>query len=202
MATSDTRVSVILGACRQEPGRWREFDAIYRPMLLSYLQRRGLGEFEANDVAQDVFVKLFRGLHTYDRARCRFRTWLFSLAHNTLIDHARRRAAYRRAVDGWVAHVLRAAPADNLRMAGEWLRIHRERVMEHAFGEVRASTSPKVWACFEQRLLRDRPAAEIAAELGIEPPAVYVYASRVLKKVRAVCEEFDEDIDPRPDAPP
>ena len=31
-------------------------------------------------------------------------------------------------------------------------------------------------------------------EIGIEPNAVYVNASRVLKQVRDVCEEFDEDI--------
>jgi hypothetical protein len=42
--------------------------------------------------------------------------------------------------------------------------------------------------------LRDRPGAEIAEELDLEPGAVFVNASRVLKKVRAVCEEFDEDL--------
>ena len=53
---------------------------------------------------------------------------------------------------------------------------------------------PRSWACFEQRLLRDRPGAEIAAELGIEPSTVFVNACRVLKQVRAVCQEFDEDL--------
>ena len=38
------------------------------------------------------------------------------------------------------------------------------------------------------------PAAEIAADLKIEPNAVYVNACRVMKLVRDVCEEFDEDI--------
>jgi hypothetical protein len=79
-------------------------------------------------------------------------------------------------------------------MAEEWVKIHRERILEHALKEVRARTSSKVWACFEQRLLRNRPAAAIAAELKIEPNAVYVNSSRVLKQVRDVCDEFDEDI--------
>jgi RNA polymerase sigma-70 factor (ECF subfamily) len=194
MSTTDTRVSVIIGVCRQDPERWREFDAIYRPMLFAYLRKRGLKEFEANDVVQDIFVKLLRGIHTYDRAKCQFRSWLFSLAHNTLIDHARRRAAYAKALDGWVVHVLRANPSESLRMAEEWVRIHREGILEHALKQVRARTSSQVWACFEQRLLRNRPAAEVAAELKLEPKVVYVYASRVLKHVRTACKEFDEDI--------
>src|SRR5262249_19048724 len=106
MSSMDTRLSVIVGVCQQDPDRWREFDAIYRPMLFAYLSKRGLKEFEASDVVQDIFVKLLGKIHTYDRAKCKFRAWLFSLAHNTLIDHARRRAAYQKALDGWVVHVL------------------------------------------------------------------------------------------------
>jgi RNA polymerase sigma-70 factor, ECF subfamily len=194
MSSTQTRVSVIVGVCQQDPDCWREFDALYRPMLLAYLRQRGLEESEANDVVQDIFVKLITRIHTYDRAKCQFRTWLFRVAQNTLIDQARRRAAYQKAVDGWVSHVLRATPSDSLQMEEDWVKIHRERILQHALRTIRARTSSKVWACFEQRLLRNRPAAAIAAELKIEPNAVYVSASRVLKQVRAVCDEFDEDI--------
>ena len=100
MSNTDTRVSVILGVCRQDPERWREFDAIYRPILATYLRNRGLSDSDANDVIQDVFVKLLRKIHTYDRAKCKFRSWLFNVAHNTVIDHARRRASYQKAVRG------------------------------------------------------------------------------------------------------
>ena len=58
----------------------------------------------------------------------------------------------------------------------------------------KACTSTKAWSCFEQRLLRNRPAALVAADLNLKPRAVYVYACRVLKQVRALCEQFDEDI--------
>jgi RNA polymerase sigma-70 factor (ECF subfamily) len=194
MSSADTRVSVIVGVCRQDPQRWREFDAIYRPILLAYLHQRGLCESDASDVVQDVFVKLLGKIHTYNRSRSKFRTWLFSVAHNTLIDHARRKAAYKKALDGWVDHVLRASVSDSLVMAEEWVKLHRERILEHALKTIRARTSSKDWTCFEQRLVRNRPAAETAAELNIEPNAVYVYASRVLRQVRDVCHEFDEDI--------
>jgi hypothetical protein len=40
----------------------------------------------------------------------------------------------------------------------------------------------------------DRPGALIAADLGLETATVFVNAHRVLKEVRAICLEFDEDL--------
>lgn len=44
----------------------------------------------AEDLAQEAFVKAFRRLDTYDRGR-KFSSWLFKIAHNTTLDHLRRR---------------------------------------------------------------------------------------------------------------
>jgi len=44
----------------------------------------------AEDLAQETFLKAFRRLATYDRER-RFSSWLFKIAHNTTLDHLRRR---------------------------------------------------------------------------------------------------------------
>jgi len=194
MSRSATRVSVIVGVCRNDPDRWREFDAIYRPIVRAYLRKRGLKDSEATDVTQEIFVKLLGKIHTYDRGRYSFRTWLFTVAQNTLIDQARRKASYQKALDGWAIQAIEASPADSARMKADWRKIHQEKILEHAVTKARARYSPKVWACFDQRILRNRPAARIAAELKIEPNAVYVNASRVLKQVRAICQEFDEDI--------
>jgi hypothetical protein len=110
------------------------------------------------------------------------------------MNHARRRASYRKALDGWVAHILQATYSDNLKMAEDWDRIHRAMILDHSLETVRARSSTRVWACFEERLLRDRPGADIGRDLGLEPNAVFVNASRVLKQVREVCQESDEDL--------
>ena len=68
---------------------------------------------------------------------------------------------------------------------------HRQRILEVVLPQVRARVSPTAWACFEGRLVHRRPAAEIAAELGITPNVVYVYASRVLQEVRRRCAEIE-----------
>ena len=194
MSSSETLVSLIIGVCQQDPERWRQFDAIYRPMLLAYMANQGLNEFDANDVVQDIFVKLLSRIHTYKREKSSFRAWLFSVAHNALIDHARRLASRKKALDGWVVNVLRATPSDSVRMKEQWTAMHRERILKHALKVVRARVSSRVWTCFVQRVLHNHPAAEIGRDLNLEPNAVYVNACRVMKLVRACCEDFDEDM--------
>jgi RNA polymerase sigma-70 factor (ECF subfamily) len=194
MSNTETRVSIIIGVCQRDPERWREFDAIYRPMLFAFLRKQRLNESDAEEVVQDIFIKLLDKIHTYDREQVRFRSWLFAVAHHALIDKARRRASYKKAVDGWVAKMLRSTKSDSTKLAEQWVKHHRAKILAHALETVRAHTSVKVWTCFEQRLLRGRHGSEIARELGIEPGSVFVNAHRVLKNVRAICQEFDEDL--------
>jgi RNA polymerase sigma-70 factor (ECF subfamily) len=43
---------------------------------------------EAEDLSQDIFLKVFRSLGTFDR-RANFQTWLISVSRNLCIDHYR-----------------------------------------------------------------------------------------------------------------
>ena len=43
---------------------------------------------EAEDLTQDIFLNIFKALHTFDR-RANFQTWLISISRNLCIDHYR-----------------------------------------------------------------------------------------------------------------
>src|SRR5215813_13229004 len=43
---------------------------------------------EAEDLTQEIFLKVFRSLSTFDR-RANFQTWLISVSRNLCIDHYR-----------------------------------------------------------------------------------------------------------------
>lgn len=45
---------------------------------------------DAEDLAQEVFIKVFQTLKTYDAAQGTFATWLNRVARNHLVDHYRR----------------------------------------------------------------------------------------------------------------
>ena len=74
------------------------------------------------------------------------------------------------------------APGVDTQAAGASVRLGP--ILDQILAEVRETTSPSTWACFEGRILRDRPATELASELGVSPNAVYVNACRVRARVR------------------
>lgn len=53
---------------------------------------------EAEDLTQDVFLKLFKSLGTFDR-RANFQTWLISVSRNLCIDHYRSVRKERETID-------------------------------------------------------------------------------------------------------
>jgi RNA polymerase sigma-70 factor (ECF subfamily) len=53
---------------------------------------------EAEDLAQDIFLKVFRSLGTFDR-RANFQTWLISVSRNLCIDHYRSVRKERESLD-------------------------------------------------------------------------------------------------------
>ena len=53
---------------------------------------------EAEDLAQDIFLKVFKSLSTFDR-RANFQTWLISVSRNLCIDHYRSVRKERQTID-------------------------------------------------------------------------------------------------------
>lgn len=63
----------------------RRFERPVYSLIVRMVQDPALAE----DLAQEVFVKAYRRLDTYDPER-KLSSWLFKIAHNTTIDHLRR----------------------------------------------------------------------------------------------------------------
>jgi len=53
---------------------------------------------EAEDLTQDVFLKIFKSLNTFD-SRANFQTWLISVSRNLCIDHYRSVRKERETID-------------------------------------------------------------------------------------------------------
>jgi RNA polymerase sigma-70 factor, ECF subfamily len=73
-------------------GDLRGFELIvqrHRPTVRRVAARM-VGAHEADDVAQDAFLRAFHRLRTY-RAEAPFRTWLLRIAHNAALDALARR---------------------------------------------------------------------------------------------------------------
>ena len=58
--------------------------------LFTYLLQMLGNRHDAEDVAQEAFIKAYQNLHSFN-GRARFSTWLFTIAKNTALTHLRRR---------------------------------------------------------------------------------------------------------------
>jgi RNA polymerase sigma factor (sigma-70 family) len=77
---------------RARVGDPRGFDLLFRvhsAAVVGYLRARQV--CDPDDLANEVFVRAFRSIHTLTGDASRFRTWLFGIAHNAAVDDARHR---------------------------------------------------------------------------------------------------------------
>jgi RNA polymerase sigma-70 factor (ECF subfamily) len=93
---------------------------------------------EAEDLTQDIFLKIFKSLGTFDR-RANFQTWLISVSRNLCIDHYRSVRKERETIDRDVdANELTPASTEPGPMA---ILEQRDRValLRHALAELPAT---------------------------------------------------------------
>jgi RNA polymerase sigma-70 factor (ECF subfamily) len=79
----------LVGSPKDAEDAFRELVVRFERPVFALVARMVHDPATAEDLAQEVFVKAFRRLDTYDPAR-KFSSWLFKVAHNTTIDFLRR----------------------------------------------------------------------------------------------------------------
>jgi RNA polymerase sigma-70 factor (ECF subfamily) len=89
---------------------FREVHDALRPRVLRYLARMA-GEAEAEDLAQEVFAKVSRGLGDF-RGDADLSTWVYRIATNTALDRLRRRGKPAESVDPSLVDAIVIAESD------------------------------------------------------------------------------------------
>ena len=114
-----------------ETGDAEAFAALYdRHSRAAFsLAYRMMGERQASeDLAQDAFIKVWRGAASYRAERGSVRTWILSIVHNRGIDQIRSRASRRTMQDKVEASAPKSAPSEAF--AETWRNSQREEVRE------------------------------------------------------------------------
>jgi len=63
---------------------------IYGPKLKGWLMARGVGSGTAEDIVQDVMIKVWTRAVLFDPKKASFATWVYRLTRNKWIDHQRK----------------------------------------------------------------------------------------------------------------
>ena len=62
----------------------------YRDRVLGYIRARVPNREDAEDLCEDVFLKVLRASESYDDRRSAPGTWIYAITRNTVIDYFRR----------------------------------------------------------------------------------------------------------------
>ncbi len=190
-----TNVS-LLGRVRQDPvdeGAWGAFVAYYGPKIQGWCRKRGLQAADADDVTQDVLLRLSRALRTfvYDPSRS-FRGWLRLVTQHAISDFFAHR---KQRPDAGSSDDLGLAALDSAHAHDELLAFLDEeftRVMvSQACELVRARVEPQTWEAFRLAACENQPGDEVAALLGMNVAAVHKAKSRVLAFIREEIKRLD-----------
>jgi RNA polymerase sigma-70 factor (ECF subfamily) len=197
MTIPSTHISLLrsLGEERRREHAWLVFQACYREVILGWCRSRGLDRHTAEDLTQEILIKLLGALprHEHNPDRGRFRSWLKAVVHNVLADHWRRQR-HRLESGGvggstaleWLGELPAPEAVEELGFAVDSRRaVWGAKMLDR----VRARVEPTSWAAFCQRMIERRPAAEVAAELGLTVGAVYKAAERIKRIVIQECRD-------------
>jgi len=59
----------------------------YSGQIFGFVRRLGVSKSDAQDVVQEVFIKVWKGIGKFDTEKASFKTRLFRIARNTVIDY-------------------------------------------------------------------------------------------------------------------
>jgi len=167
-----------------EQEAWSRFVDLYTPLLFFWACRLGCQEADAADLVQEVLTLLVRKLpeFRYDEHGS-FRSWLRAVTHNKWREQRRRREVPRETAGGELDEVAVTDGAEAFTEAEyhQFLAARALRLMQTEF-------QPATWrACWEM-VVCDRPAADVAVEVGLTVGAVYAAKARVLRRLRRELE--------------
>jgi RNA polymerase sigma-70 factor (ECF subfamily) len=138
----------------------------------------------AEDLTANAFERVVRHWGRYDAARASERTWILSIARNTLIDHYRRQS--HRNATSLDAHPLLM---DSLVEQDDPLA---RSMADDAFVDRLSGLKPREREVLALRFGADLSGTEIAAVMDLTEANVHQIISRSLKRLRAAAEEAGE----------
>lgn len=81
-------------ASEVQKGHIHEFGVLverYEKKLLRYAQRFLFDQEDSKDIVQEVFLKAFKNIQSFDPARS-FNSWIYRVAHNEFINNIKKEA--------------------------------------------------------------------------------------------------------------
>ena len=165
---------------------WERFVQLYAPMLVKWSRHRGFLVSDAEDIAQEVCIRVVKAFkadgfeQTGDRS---FRRWLSTIYCNVCHDFRVRQAKRPHLPGANMPDVAAPDPEQEL----EELE-YRRALVQSAMAIIKCDFEERTWVAFDCYVLQGRPAAEVAAKLNVTTSIVHHARERVLQRLREEVE--------------
>jgi RNA polymerase sigma-70 factor, ECF subfamily len=173
-----------------EDSAWEGLLKVYTRKIYNLCYRFTGRAEDAEDLTQEVFIKIFQTLQSYDAAQGSFSTWLHRVARNHLVDHYRRTRKDRMTdsiEDDLDTVAEKPSPVDG--PAGHVEARERKELLQRALDRL----SPDLREAVVLRDLHDLEYADISQVLGVPQGTVKsrinrgrLELARVLKRMEGV----------------
>ena len=173
---------------------WAEFVAIYTPLIERLARAKGLQAADAADLAQEVFRAVAGAIDRFDPdpARGSFRSWLFRIARNLMINLlAARRVRPQATGDSDVQELLDRVPAPDGAETALFDVEYRRRIFLWAADQVRGEFRASTWQAFWLTTVEGQDPCTAAQAIGISVGAVYIARSRVMARLKSIIEPVE-----------
>jgi RNA polymerase sigma-70 factor, ECF subfamily len=191
----DPEVGLMLRVQKDDANAFAELLQTYWRQVFGRFFRRLGDRQEAEDLAQDVFLRLFRYRKRYE-PRAKFATWLFHIAQNVLRNALRSRRRHARVRVGTPVTVPDDAGFADGSPEGPGDSPSRPMEQAEIAILVRAAVSglgARQRAALEMHQFQDRTCAEIAEEMDMSPKAAKSLLYRARHQLRDTlghCREY------------
>jgi RNA polymerase sigma-70 factor (ECF subfamily) len=166
-------------AKKAQSGDSRAAEALYDrlvPKVFGFCMNRVGDRHLAEDLAQEIFLKLASGISKFESNKGNFLVWFWQLAKNTITDHYRKKkeTQFSDLSDGNMEKMMSPETFSNLDFKLEADRLHK---LVGSFG-------PDDLDLFEMRFVADLPYKDIAKILNKKEATVRVSINRLKTKIK------------------
>jgi RNA polymerase sigma-70 factor (ECF subfamily) len=187
----ETRLSLLVRAQTGEENAWKDLTELYRPLIISWLQRQNVPAHDLEDLSQEVLLKVVKHLPSFEHSNRRgaFRSWLRTIVFGRTADYWRAMSADTLASGGsGVTAALAQLVDPDSDLNRQWDEQHDRYVFNRLLDLVAEEFEPTTLRAFRRLALDGASGAEAAEELGLSVAAVYAARSRVVRRIRQEAE--------------
>jgi RNA polymerase sigma-70 factor (ECF subfamily) len=157
----------LLDRCRLgDENAWRELVTRHSRKVFGLCYRFSGRVDEAEDLTQDVFLRVYQSLDRYRSSAGAFRTWLMTVARNHAIDHYRRRREERQRRDDGVEGEMELLPSSDEGPVMALERQERVQLVQRGLRTLPEELREPIILCDLQGLPYDEVAKVLELPLG------------------------------------